>query len=362
MYNRITEHIDWGILTLVVMIVSIGLLALYSSTSMTNIQIFYKQLIWVGLGFTVMFLAFAFDYRNLMVLAWPLYGLVLFLLVLVLMIAPEIGGSRRWLSLGPIGGQPSELAKIMVIIWVAYWGSKKRHIQDHTFRDLLPALAIVALPVLLIFWEPDLGTSGIVGIIAVLMLVLLGIRRSTLLGAGAVVLAAIPIAWFFVLKSYQRLRVLSFLDPSRDPLGSGYHAMQSKIAVGSGGLFGKGLMHGTQTQLRFLPECHTDFIFSVIAEEWGFVGSALLIFLYLVLITRIIGVGLKAKDRFGSMICFGIGVYLTLHVFINIAMVIGAFPVVGVPLPFVSYGGSFMLINMACIGVVLSIDWRKYAF
>ena len=360
-YSKLTDNVDWGVIILVLAITAIGLLCLYSSTSVTGIVIFYKQLLWVFIGLLSMFLTFALDYRALTMLAWPFYVVVIVLLLVVLVGGREISGSRRWLSLGPLGIQPSELAKIMVIIWVGYWGSQKKHVHRHGLRELLFPLAVLSLPILLILAEPDLGTSGIVGLIAVTMLFLLGIKRSTLISAIILVMAALPFGWFS-LKGYQRLRILSFIDPSRDPLGSGYHAMQSKIAVGSGGLVGKGFMNGTQTQLKFLPEHHTDFIFSVIAEEWGFMGSALLVFLYLMLITKIISIGLRSKDRFGALLCFGIAMYFTLHVFINISMVIGMFPVVGVPLPFFSYGGSFMLMNMACIGVVLSVAWRRYMF
>jgi len=174
-------------------------------------------------------------------------------------------------------------------------------------------------------------------------------------------LACIPVSWNF-LRPYQQQRVMVFLNPNSDPLGAGYTAIQSKIAIGSGALLGKGWMSGTQSQLKFLPESHTDFIFATLAEEWGFLGSGVLIFLYILLITKIITVGLKAKDRFGALLCFGIASYFTLHVFINMAMVIGIFPVVGVPLPFISYGGSFMVINMICIGLVLNVAWRRFIF
>ncbi len=213
----------------------------------------------------------------------------------------------------------------------------------------------------LILVEPDLGTAGIVTLISVIMLLLLGVKRSTFMTLSALFVSALPFVWFN-LKAYQKNRILTFLDPSRDPLGSGYHATQSKIAVGSGGLWGKGYLHGTQTQLSFLPEHHTDFIFSVVAEEWGFAGTAFLIMLYMVLVTKIIQIGFRAKDRFGAMICFGISAYFILHIFINISMTVGIFPVVGVPLPFISYGGSFMFISLICIGLVLNISWRRFIF
>ena len=360
-YARITENLDWGILATTAVLMVIGLLCIYSSTSVVGSGIFFRQLLWICIGTFFLVVAFAVDYRNLMYSAWPLYGAVLLALVLVFIIGKEISGARRWIVFGPFRMQPSELAKVFVIIWMAYWAEKKKHILIHGMRELVFPAVVILVPVSLILLQPDLGTAGIVSFIAAGMFLLLGIRRSTLLTVGGLFLAVLPFLWFS-LKGYQRLRILTFLDPSRDPLGSGYHAIQSKIAVGSGGLIGKGFLHGTQTQLRFLPEHHTDFIFSVVAEEWGFLGSGLLLFLYMTLITKIITVGLKAKDRFGALLCFGIAAYLTLHVFINISMAVGIFPVVGVPLPFVSYGGSFMVINLICIGIVLNVAWRRFIF
>jgi len=360
-YAKIIDNIDWGLLLSTMCILVIGLLCLYSATRVATTILFWKQLIWIGIGLLVMLMAFFVDYRFLLPLTWPIYLAVLLLLVIVFFLRPEISGARRWLSLGPIGVQPSELAKIMTVILVAYWGEQKKHILNFGLRELVQPFVILSIPVLLVLIEPDLGTAGIITLIAVSMLVLLGIKRSTLLSAGAFLVIALPFGWLS-LKGYQRLRILSFLDPSRDPLGSGYHAMQSKIAVGSGSLIGKGFLDGTQTQLKFLPEHHTDFIFSVVAEEWGFVGSLILIVLFMLLITKIFSIGLKAKDRFGTLLCFGIAIYFSLHVFINIAMAIGIFPVVGVPLPFISYGGSFMLVNLFCIGLVLNISWRRFIF
>jgi len=360
-YARITDNIDWGLITTTMAIVFIGLLCLYSSSRVTNIAIFYKQLMWIMIGVPVMLIVFIVDYRVLLRSAWPLYILMLIGLVLVLMVGREISGARRWISLGPLGIQPSELAKIIVIIWLAYWGEQKKHIRGYGIKELIAPAFFIFIPVGLILVEPDLGTAGIVALISCTLLLLLGIKRTTFIGLLTVFISAMPFVWFS-LKEYQRVRIISFLDPSRDPLGSGYHAMQSKIAVGSGGLLGKGFLEGTQTQLRFLPEHHTDFIFSVVAEEWGFAGSALLLLLYGALVTKITQIGFKAKDRFGTMICFGIAAYFTLHIFINIAMAVGIFPVVGVPLPFISYGGSFMLINWICIGLALNIAWRRFMF
>jgi rod shape determining protein RodA len=360
-YAKITDNLDWGVLIITCFIICIGLLCVYSSTSGSGSTIFIKQLLWISIGAFFLIIAFAVDYRTLMYSAWPLYGCVILTLVLVFIIGREISGARRWIIFGPLRMQPSELTKIFVVIWMAYWGEKKKHIQIYSFRELIFPATIILAPITLILAEPDLGTAGIVSLIALIMFLILGIKRSTIVSLGVLCAAGVPFLWF-ILKEYQRKRILTFLDPARDPLGSGYHAIQSKIAVGSGGLIGKGFLHGTQTQLRFLPEHHTDFIFSVVAEEWGFVGSAILIFLYLLLITKIISLGIKAKDRLGALLCFGIATYFALHVFINMAMAIGIFPVVGVPLPFISYGGSFMVVNLICIGLVLNVAWRRFIF
>jgi rod shape determining protein RodA len=360
-YDKITNNIDWGLLTTTLALMAFGLLCLYSAVRLTQVSIFFKQLLWISAAFVLMATVFLVDYRTHMRFAWPMYVFMILTLGAVLVIGREISGARRWISLGPLGIQPSEFAKIIMIIWMAYWGEKKIQPDSYGMKELIVPSLFILFPVALILLEPDLGTAGIVALIAVIMLLLLGVRRSTVITLGALFVSALPFAWFS-LKDYQRNRILTFLDPSRDPLGSGYHATQSKIAVGSGGLWGKGYLHGTQTQLSFLPEHHTDFIFSVVAEEWGFAGTALLILLYIILVTKIIQVGYRAKDRFGSLICFGIAGYFTLHIFINISMAVGIFPVVGVPLPFISYGGSFMFMNMICIGLVLNISWRRFIF
>ncbi|MEA3224046.1 MAG: rod shape-determining protein RodA [Thermodesulfobacteriota bacterium] len=357
--SKIVDNIDWRVITIVFFIIFIGLLCLYSATNVLSLIIFWKQVIWVGLGVFVMLVAFIIDYRTLMRMAWPIYVITIILLVLVLCIGNEIAGARRWFSIGTLGFQPSEVAKGMVIILIAFYGAKKKHIDGYGLRDLLLPFVVLLVPTLLILAQPDLGTAGIIVLIAICMFFVIGIKKSAFVTTLFIMIGLLPVAWLS-LKDYQQARILSFLDPNRDPLGTGYHAIQSKIAVGSGGLLGKGFLHGTQTQLMFLPEHHTDFIFSVVAEEWGFIGSAVVISLYLLLITRIVSVGIKAKDRFGAILCFGIAIYFTLHVFMNIAMAIGLAPVVGVPLPFISYGGSFMLVNMACIGIVLSVSWRRF--
>ncbi|HNY65670.1 MAG TPA: rod shape-determining protein RodA [Deltaproteobacteria bacterium] len=360
-YDKITNNLDWGLLAIVAALIAVGLLCIYSAVRLTAINIFFKQLTWILVASIVMITAFLVDYRTHMRLAWPMYVCMVLLLAAVLVVGREISGARRWISLGFMSIQPSEFAKIIMIIWMAYWSEKKIQIESYGMKDLVVPALFICLPVGLILLEPDLGTAGIVGMIATIMILLIGVKRSTVITLGSLFVSALPFIWF-TLREYQRNRILTFLDPSRDPLGTGYHAMQSKIAVGSGGLWGKGYLQGSQTQLSFLPEHHTDFIFSVVAEEWGFAGTTFLLLLYIILITKIIQVGSRAKDRFGSMICYGIAGYFSLHIFINISMTMGIFPVVGVPLPFISYGGSFMFMNLLCIGLVLNVAWRRFMF
>ncbi len=360
--SDLKENIDWGLLFILAALLSCGLVTLFSATHLTHDTTFAKQLIWTGIGLTAMvMIMFFIDYRWLTRLAWPFYIIIVILLIAVFGMGREVMGAKRWIPLGFFNMQPSELAKIMIIIWISYWGSKKDSTTDYDFRDLIPPILILIIPITLILLEPDLGTAFLTGLICAGMFMMLGIRKSTLVKTGIVFISVLPLSWF-LLRNYQRQRILTFLDPELDPLGKGYHAIQSKIAVGSGGLYGKGFLQGTQTQLKFLPEHHTDFIFSVIAEEWGFAGCALIIILYFLLAAQIVRTGLKTKDRFGALLCFGIALFISFHAFINIAMTMGMFPVVGVPLPFISYGGSFMLINLCCIGIVLSISWRKSMF
>ncbi len=360
-YQKVINNIDRGLIVTVLLIILVGLLCLYSATRTVNPGIFTKQILWILLGSICMIIFFAMDYRILKNIYWPLYLITLILLVCVLVFGRDIAGARRWFTFGQVSFQPSELAKITLIIWIASYGSIKKGIQGYNIRDLAFPFLIISVPVILILLEPDLGTAGIITLIATGIFLVIGIQRSSLIAILSMVSVSLPAGWLF-LKDYQRKRILAFLDPSQDPLGSSYCTIQSKIAIGSGRLLGKGFLHGTQTQLRFLPEHHTDFIFSVVAEEWGFIGASILVLLYLLLITKIIYIGIKAKDRFGALVCFGIAIYFILHVFINISMALGIMPVVGVPLPFISYGGSSLLVNMMCIGIILSISWRRFIF
>jgi rod shape determining protein RodA len=291
-----------------------------------------------------------------------LYGFLIVLLVAVLVVGRSTMGATRWLNLGFFNVQPSELMKIVVIVTFARFFNNYQAVGGMTVKDMLIPLGILAVPALLIMKQPDLGTAILVILIALSMAIYNGLRWSTVL---TFVLVTIPMAWLgwsFFLRPYQKNRILDFLNPERSRLGSGYHIIQSKIAVGSGGVIGKGFVKGTQSQLRFLPEQHTDFAFSVFAEEWGFVGCLILIILYLSLVLWGLNIARRCNDRFGALIAVGVTAMLFWHIVINMGMVIGMFPVVGVPMPFFSYGGTSMITSMVGIGILQNISMRRFMF
>ncbi|MFQ5893575.1 MAG: rod shape-determining protein RodA, partial [Nitrospinota bacterium] len=282
-------------------------------------------------------------------------------LVYVLFFGPVVGGAKRWLVLGPVRCQPSEFMKVALVLVLARYLAEARKEEALSFRHLvLPAL-LVAVPVVLIAMEPDLGTAAMLGLVAGGMVLVAGVKRRALVIVMAAVLATMPFGWT-MLKDYQKSRLLTLLDPTSDPLGAGYHTIQSKIAIGSGGLLGKGLMQGTQGRLNFLPAQHTDFIFSVLAEEIGFVGSVFLLLLFLGFLLKGIEVAFQAKDRFGALTAVGLTWMLTLYITFNIGMTLGLFPVVGIPLPLVSYGGSSLVATMVAVGLLLNIKLRKFTY
>jgi rod shape determining protein RodA len=271
------------------------------------------------------------------------------------------GGSQRWINLGFFRLQPSEPAKIAIVLVMAKYFQSDEPARGYFLRDLGAPFLLVAPLVILTLIQPDLGTAIILGIVFISMILMGGLRIRSfayLVGAG---LALLPIFWQF-LRPYQRGRILTFLDPNRDPLGAGYHVIQSQIAIGSGRWFGKGFLNGTQNRLDFLPAQHTDFIFAVFSEEWGFAGCAVLLLLYFIMIAYCLGLVQRAKDRFGALLVFGMVAIIFWHVIINVAMVAGVLPVVGVPLPMVSYGGSALASMMFAIGVIINVSMRRYIF
>jgi rod shape determining protein RodA len=362
--RRLLTHFDWVLISLVTLLAAVGVANLYSATSSWGMQltpIHLKQVSWFGLGLLIALAICIFDYRHLEYFGFIFYGVNLALLFGVLVIGKTIMGATRWIDFGVINLQPSEVLKIVIIITFARYFSRTVPARGFGLGGLGIPFLMLGLPVLLILKQPDLGTAMLIFFIGGTMALFAGIRRRTLALLGC--LGGL-VAWagWYKLHDYQRDRILTFLDPERDPLGAGYHIIQSKIAVGSGGFLGKGFMQGTQSQLSFLPERHTDFAFSVFAEEWGFTGSLFLIGCYLLLLLWGIYIARRAADRFGMFLALGVTAMLFWHIVVNLGMVIGLLPVVGVPLPLFSYGGTSMITTMIGVGLLLNVSMRRFVF
>jgi rod shape determining protein RodA len=364
MFDRhFIQYFDWGLFTVSLLLGAMGLITLYSVVTAGAVAaqktLVIKQLIWFGAGLGFMVVSLLFNYKLLDRYANGFYALCILMLIAVIFFGKYVGGSKRWLVFGPVSVQPSEIVKIAVIVVLASYYSKNAYTRGFTLRQLLIPVVLVAVPFALIVAQPDLGTALLVVLIAGSMTMFVKIEKRSfryLIFSGMV---TVPLVWFF-LKDYQKRRILTFLSPEGDPLGAGYHIIQSKIAIGSGVLTGKGYLKGTQNALNFLPEQHTDFIFSVFAEEWGFVGSAVLIVLFLLLIIWGLNVAHSSRDPFGTILAVGISSMIFWQVFVNIGMVMGLMPVVGIPLPFVSYGGSSIATTMIAIGLLINVSMRRY--
>ena len=363
--RRLFTNFDWKLLGLVVTIVTIGIINISSASAsyqMTSTPYYLKQIYWTVGGVILVAAVCSIDYHLFEDVAYWFYGFLVVLLIAVLLVGKTSMGATRWLNLGLFTVQPSEPMKIVIIITLARFFTHYPAFNGLRLRDLVYPLLLIGTPALLIMKQPDLGTAILVMLVACSIIVFVGVRWKTALALCAAALPAALLGWNYYLRDYQKNRILNFLDPERDPLKTGYHIIQSKIAIGSGGFWGKGFMHGTQTQLRFLPEQHTDFAFSVFSEEWGFAGCLVLLFLYLLLILWGLQIADRCNDRFGSLVAIGVTAMLFWHVIINIGMVIGIFPVVGVPLPFFSYGGTSMITSMVGIGILLNIRMRRFMF
>ena len=367
MDRRLIENFDWSIIWALVAIICIGLLSIYSALYQqiqarpTN-NLFIKQVIWLAIGFVVMGGSLFINYQRLRTLSPWLYGLVLLFLVVVLAIGKEAHGSKRWLEMGGLQFQPSEFMKVVIVIQLASYFSSQEVSNFPGIKKLFTPLGLVVLPVLLVLAQPDLGTAISLIAIATTMILFVGVRWKYIAILALTVVPLIYPVWEHILKPYQKRRILILFSPDLDPLGAGYHIRQSKIAIGSGMLWGKGFLNGTQNKLHFLPEKHTDFIFSVWAEEWGFVGCAVLILLFCLLIFLTLRVAVRSKDRFGSLVVIGMSALILWQAFINIGMVIGVLPVVGITLPFVSYGGSSLITLCLAIGLIENVSMRRYVF
>ncbi|MBO8128592.1 MAG: rod shape-determining protein RodA [Peptococcaceae bacterium] len=370
--RRILKNLDYSLILAVALILLLGLVAISSATHVTgnDAQDAYRyvkmQLLWVFLGTAAAVTLLFWRYEELVRYYKILYVVNLVLLAAVLITGREALGAQRWIQIGPFSFQPSEFAKIIIIVTLAAFLAEREE-QLSRFRDLLPVFAFIGVPMVLIMLQPDLGTSLVFVGITIGMLFMAGAKPLLLGGlvAGGLFTA---IGWIWAhlnygvwlpLKEYQLQRLIIFLDPWSDWQGAGYNMIQSQIAIGSGGLWGRGIYNGTQNQLNFLPEQHTDFIFSVLAEEMGFVGVIILLTLYFMLLYRGVQIAAQARDTFGTLIAIGIVSMLIFHIFVNIGMNIGIMPVTGLPLPYFSYGGSAMLADLIALGLLLNIWVRR---
>ena len=403
---KLSDKFDFGIFIPVSLLIAIGLTAIYSSTfnHPTMSGNFNRQLVFAIAAFFVFFITYSVPTNTFKTIAIPTYLFSLLLLLVVLVVGRKTSGARSWLDIGPFGFQPSEFAKIGTVLALAAYLSRKNTDID-SFKDILFSLAIGFVPVMLILLEPDMGTAivflgtililifwkgislfglftvlspGFVAIAAIfgfyyflasliLVLIVLLLFRKDIFFSGSIFALNLAAGFFTdylynALSPHQQKRIQSFIDPNTDPLGAGYNTIQAKVAIGSGGLFGKGFLHGNQTQLQYIPEQWTDFIYCVIGEEFGFIGSIIVLVLFLYLFLRILKIASSTKDEFLSLTIIGILSVYIIHYLINIGMVVGILPVIGIPLPFVSYGGSSLLVNMFMLGIIANIYRNRKNF
>lgn len=363
--RRLLYHFDWTVFGLTMALAGVGLLSVVSASwsgpSRPLHPLVVRQLVWIATGAVAMVTVVMFDYRALAIYAYPLYGVALGLLAAASMFGRVTGGSRRWLNLRLFSVEPSEVAKLALVLVLVRYLREEPPPGGLRMRQLIIPGLLLAVPAAMVLKQPDLGTMVILVLIAATLIFAGGLNLRTLLVVALGAILAMPVAWHY-LKPYQRQRVVSFVNPQSDPLGAGYHIIQSEIAVGSGGQWGKGFLKGTQARLNFLPEQTTDFIFSAFAEEFGFVGALMLLGLYGALVARGLWIARHARDRFGALLALGLSAMIFWQAAINIAMATGMVPVVGIPLPLVSYGGSSLIALMAGMGVLISINTRRYLF
>ncbi|MDD3539477.1 MAG: rod shape-determining protein RodA [Candidatus Caldatribacteriota bacterium] len=359
---RLIKHIDYTLIFLVLALCLLGLLVIYSTThteiiNEETIQFTKRQLLYILVGLFLCFIVATIDYHQLEKIAIPIYILSIIMLVYVLLFGKTTGGARRWINVAGFDFQPSEFAKIALIIFLADFLSRQKDKLSNFLYFLLPFLFTGVL-MLLITKQPDLGTAIVFLAIVLFMIYVAGIEWKYILMISLLLVASFPVLWSF-LKDYQRKRIIFFLNPDLDPLGAGYNIIQSKVAIGSGGLLGQGLFSGIQSQLKFLPAQHTDFVFAVIGEELGFLGALLLLSLFILLLWKGIKIAQEAPDLLGTFLATGVVAFMFFHIFINIGMVMGLVPATGLPLPFISYGGTFMITNFIGIGLLLNIHLRS---
>lgn len=350
----------WQMLIPLLLLVSFGAAVLYSAGGGQMEPFAASHLMRFGIFMVMAAIMVLFSRELVQWAAYPAYILVLILLVAVELMGAMGGGSQRWLSLGPIVLQPSELMKPVIVLVMAKFYASLPSGMIPTWRALVPAGGLIAMPMALVLMQPDLGTALAIGFGGAVVMFLAGLPLRWFVGAGTAGAVMIPLIYLFGLKEYQQRRVTTFLDPESDPLGSGYHIMQSKIAIGSGGFTGKGFNEGSQSHLNYLPEPHTDFVFATMAEEWGLMGGVLVIFIFGIILGWGLMVARRSNDRFAKLLSAGMVATIFFYVAINLMMVMGLAPVVGIPLPFVSHGGSSMMTNMICIGTLMMVNrWNR---
>lgn len=359
--QRLIKNIDYSILICILCLIAMGSLAIYSATCTGGGTMFIsKQLTWVVLGFVIFFVFMLVDYKTLLTLSPAFYIGAILLLASLFVFGKSRAGSYSWLSIGGFTLQPSEIAKVVLIISLTkylVWDHDKRQ----TFFYVVKALIISGIPLALILKQPDLGTALVFIPIIFAMLYIAGAKPRYLITLIVLGIAVLPVMFMF-LKEYQKARLLVFINPNIDPLGAGYNIIQSKIAIGSGGMFGKGWLLGTQNRLNFLPERHTDFIFSVIGEEFGLIGGTFVLLLFTVILIASFKAAGQARDLSGRLLCVGVIVYMATHIIINVGMTIGIMPITGLPLPLISYGGSSMIATMAALALVENVHIRRFMF
>lgn len=355
-FSQRSLHLDWPLLLGLIALSGVGLVVLYSSGGQ-DMELVWRQCVRLGIAFGVMFFFAQIPPHHLERWAPWIYGAGVVMLIAVLVFGAVGKGAQRWLDLGLFRFQPSEIMKLAVPMMIAWY------LAENTLPPSRRALAVTALiilvPVALIVKQPDLGTSLLIAMAGIFAVLLAGVSWRLVGGLGILAAACAPLLWFFGMHDYQRQRVLTFLNPESDPLGAGYHIIQSKIAIGSGGLYGKGWLNGTQSQLEFLPERSTDFIFAVFAEEFGFFGILVLLSIYLLIIARGLYIAVQAQDTFTRLLAGSLTLTFFVYLVVNIGMVSGMLPVVGLPLPLVSYGGTSMVTLMAAFGMLMSIQTHR---
>ncbi len=364
--RRLITYFNWPLLGTVAVLAIIGLVNLYSATSSFDDarvgNFFRQQFFWTIMGVTSLFFVTSFHYRFYQTLSYVFYGLMLVLLVAVLVFGRKINGNQSWIQIGPVTLQPSEMAKLALILALS------RHLSNWPAKvkagivDLVPSFLLFLFPAALVLLQGDLGTGMFFVMIYVTMILVQGVRVRLLLVVALLGLALGLVSYFFVMSPHQKSRIVTFLNPEMDRKGSGYHLIQSKIAVGSGGWIGKGYLKGQSHKLKFIPERHTDFIFTVLAEEWGFVGACVTLAIYLLFFILGLQVAEKALDRFSYFMVMGICALFFWHLVVNLGGILGLMPLTGVPLPFFSYGGSALLTSWISVGLIINVSMRRFMF